>query len=211
MGQAHAHTPPRDLPRLALDRRSLSALVQAGGILIALAVVVAFGALILAARHQRAESRAVEDTGRTVAQVERVQKLALDLETGLRGFVITGQDAFLAPYDAARTGFPAQARRLAALVAARPTQHALAERVLREGRDYATAYAAPLIAARRRSARAAQDTVDTAEGKRRMDALRGDLGLLVAAEQTVGTQERRDADRDADRTTSCAEASTCSS
>ena len=200
MGQAHAPTRPRELPRLSLSRGSLSALVQAGGVLIALAVVVAFGALILAARHQRAESRAVEDTGRTVAQVERVQKLALDLETGLRGFVITGQDAFLAPYDAARTAFPEQARALVALVAAKPTQHALAQRVLREGQDYAGAYAAPLIATRRRSVSAAQDAVATAEGKRRMDALRGDLGLLVAAEQAVGAQERRGADRDASRT-----------
>ena len=200
MGQAHAHTPPRELPRLALDRRSLSALVQAGGVLIALAVLVAFGALILAARHQRSESRAVEDTGRTVAQVERVQKLALDLETGVRGFVITGQDAFLAPYAAARTAFPRQARRLAALVAGRPTQHALAARVLQEGGDYVSAYAAPLIATRRRSVRSAQDTVATAEGKQRMDALRGDLGLLVTAEQAVGSQERREADRDAGRT-----------
>jgi signal transduction histidine kinase/CheY-like chemotaxis protein len=200
MGQAHAPTRPRELPRLGLSRGSLSALVQAGGALIALAVVVAFGALILAARHQRAESRAVEDTGRTVAQVERVQKLALDLETGLRGFVITGQDGFLAPYDAARTTFAQQARRLAALVAAKPTQHALAQRVLDEGRDYVRAYAAPLIATRRRSVGAAQDPAATAEGKRRMDALRGDLGLLVAAEQQVGAQERREADRDAGRT-----------
>jgi signal transduction histidine kinase/CheY-like chemotaxis protein len=200
MGQAHAPTRPRELPRLSLSRGSLSALVQAGGVLIALAVVVAFGALILAARHQRAESRAVEDTGRTVTQVERVQKLALDLETGLRGFVITGQGSFLAPYHAARTAFPQEARRLAALVAGRPTQHALAERVLREGQDYAGAYAAPLIATRRRSVRAAQDAVATAEGKRRMDALRGDLGLLVEAEQAVGAQERREADRDASRT-----------
>ncbi len=200
MGQAHAPTRPRELPRLSLSRSSLSGLVQAGGVLIALAVLVAFGALILAARHQRSEARAAEDTGRTVTQVERVQKLALDLETGLRGFVITGQDSFLAPYDAARTTFPVQARRLAALVAGRPTQHALAERVLRDGEDYVSAYAAPLVVTRRRSIRAAQAALATAEGKRRMDALRGDLGLLVAAEQQVGARERREADRDASRT-----------
>jgi CHASE3 domain sensor protein len=143
MGQAHAPTRPRELPRLSLSRSSLSALVQAGGVLIALAVLVAFGALILAARHQRSEASAAEDTGRTVTQVERVQKLALDLETGLRGFVITGQDPFLAPYDAARTTFPEEARRLAALVAGRPTQHALAERVLHEGHGSSTSRPTP--------------------------------------------------------------------
>ena len=54
-------------------------------------------------------ARAAEETSRTVMQVERVQKLALDLETGLRGFVITGDEPFLGPYDSARQRFPAQA------------------------------------------------------------------------------------------------------
>src|SRR4051812_40481009 len=109
MGQAHAHTTLGRPAAPRPDRRRLSRLVQGGGVLIAVAVAAAFAALILAARHQRAQSRAAEETTRTVAQVERVQKLALDLETGLRGFVITGDPPFLAPYEGARGRFPAQA------------------------------------------------------------------------------------------------------
>ena len=169
--------------------------------IIAVAVAAAFFALILAARHQRAQSRAAEETSRTVMQVERVQKLALDLETGLRGFVITGDEPFLGPYDSARQRFPAQAQRLVALVHGRAAQEALAVRVLHDGEDYVNDYAGPLIARRRTSENAAQATVATQEGKRRMDDLRGDLALLVDVEQRRGDEQRAIADRDAGRTT----------
>src|SRR3954453_2243880 len=151
MGQAHAHRTLRRAAAPRLDRRRLSTLVQGGGVLIAVAVAAGFAALMLAARHQRAQSRPAEETTRTVAQVERVQKLALDLETGLRGFVITGDQPFLGPYESARQRFPAEAQRLVALVRGRAAQQVLAEHVLRDGRDYVARYADPLIAERRRS------------------------------------------------------------
>src|SRR4051812_13571672 len=201
MGHAHAHL---RLPRrhgARVGRRRLSTLVQGGGVVIAVAVAAAFFALLLAARHQRAQSRAAEETTRTVTQVERVQKLALDLETGLRGFVITGREPFLAPFDAARQRFPGEAERLVALVRGRSAQQALAQRVLQDGQDYVAGDADPLIGERRRSENAAQATLVTQEGKRRMDDLRGDLALLVDVEQRRGDEQRAIADRDAGRTT----------
>jgi CHASE3 domain sensor protein len=46
----------------------------------------------------------------------------VDLETGQRGFVITGQEQFLEPWRTARTALPEQARALEQLLADNPAQ-----------------------------------------------------------------------------------------
>jgi signal transduction histidine kinase/CheY-like chemotaxis protein len=175
-------------------------LVQAAGALLALTVTAAFAALILSALQQRDDSRAVALSTRTVAQVERVQQLALDLETGLRGYTITGQEPFLAPYWSARDRFSLQAQRLIALVGQRSTQSVLAARLLRDGQDYTRAYGDRLIAQQRRSGPSAVDVAAIEEGRRRMDVLRQDLLALRSMEQRRVEAQRTSADHTATRT-----------
>src|SRR3954468_12129983 len=162
MGRAHAHSPvglPRHWRRPALRGRGLAVLVQRGAGLLALAVTIAFVALILSAGQQREDARAVAQSTETVRQIGLVEKLAVDLESSIRGYVITGQEPFLAPYWDARARWPQEAGRLVALVSDRPAQAALAGRLQQEGDDYATGYADRLIARQRRSGHAAIDIV----------------------------------------------------
>jgi hypothetical protein len=100
MAGAHAHTGiPLHRPRhrRALRGGRLDVLVQLAGVLLALAVIAAFVALILSARQQRGDARAVALSTETVAQIGRVERLALDRETAIRGYVITGQEPFRRP------------------------------------------------------------------------------------------------------------------
>jgi predicted branched-subunit amino acid permease len=66
MARVHAHT-TLPWPRPALRGGGLGVMVQRGAALLALAVTIAFIALIFSARQQRADARAVAESAETVA------------------------------------------------------------------------------------------------------------------------------------------------
>ena len=173
MRRPHAHTP---------------VLVQIGAGVVGLLVTVAFVSLMLTAAQQRSDARALARATETVAQIERVQRLATDLEASLRGYVITGQEPFLQPYWGARAAFPVEAQRLG--------DGPIAERLLRNGQAYSREYADQVIASQRRFGRAA---INPGEGKRRMDALRADLATLRSVEQERAAAQQAAAERNASR------------
>ena len=108
----------------------------------ALAILVgaAFIALILAVSAQRAATkREAHSKDVTVASLE-VEKLVLDVETGIRGLTITGNRRYLDPYVQARPQLPVRVRTLRALVASDPAQRRRAaeiDRLIDEYLEYA--------------------------------------------------------------------------
>jgi CHASE3 domain sensor protein len=78
--------------------------LRAGSLLLALTVVLlVIGSLGLnvLANNVRNEQDAVSTT---TLDLERTIKLMDDMETSMRGFVISGQDSFLQPYTLAKAG-----------------------------------------------------------------------------------------------------------
>ena len=114
----------------------------------------------------------------------RISTALIDQETSVRGFLLSGSDAFLAPY---RDGRRAEARALAELkrlqehegLAGLRDEHAEIER---RARAWRTGYAEPAIAARRAGA----EPPGVAEGKDGFDAVR----RAIAAEQRALTAQR---------------------
>ena len=64
----------------------------------------------------------VEHTWQVINQVERIMGSAKDAETGSRGYLITGDSSYLAPYAAAQGELPRELDRLRGLVADNPKQ-----------------------------------------------------------------------------------------
>lgn len=111
--------------------------------------------------------------------------LVINLETGLRGFVITGAERFLQPWNHARAAFPEQAATLERLVADNPGQLRRVRRIVEAGTSYIEEYSLPLIDAVRRNDPSARSVARTEEGKRRVDALRSEFDAFEAAERAV--------------------------
>jgi len=65
---------------------------------------------------------AVETTERAIGGAQELRKLAVDMESGMRGFLLTGDDAFLAPFIAARPRFDTAADMLSEIVVDDTTQ-----------------------------------------------------------------------------------------
>ena len=81
----------------------------------ALLVVViagAFAVLLLALDSMRDSGALARHSRSELVAASQLEKLVIDIETGQRGFIITGDARFLAPWRAARRRIPATGRRL---------------------------------------------------------------------------------------------------
>lgn len=79
-------------------------------------------ALVGEFRSNRAVRAEIDRSYETRSQIQRVFSLLQDAETGQRGFIITGDERFLAPYDNARSELGTQLEALASLFAGNPAQ-----------------------------------------------------------------------------------------
>jgi signal transduction histidine kinase/ActR/RegA family two-component response regulator len=104
--------------------------------------------------------------------VMQVQKDVLDLETGLRGFVITRKPRFLQPWHEARGRLPGDLAALRRRVRAHRGDGVLAASLANASTDYLRAYAEPVVAATRAGHPEAASQETTAAGKLRVDHIR---------------------------------------
>jgi signal transduction histidine kinase len=163
--------------------------------LLMVVIAGAFSALLLAIADLRDSASAARDTREELIALDAVDKLGVDLETGLRGFIITREARFLSPWNEARAALPERADVLERLVAENADQLRRARAITRAVRSYIHDYGRPLLAAARRGDTSARSVAVTEEGRRRIDALGAQVGRFRATERAIITerQERADA------------------
>ncbi|MES3034690.1 MAG: PAS domain-containing protein [Gemmatimonadota bacterium] len=134
--------------------------------------------------HRLAEAnRSVEHTMDVLGSLERTLSALKDVESGQRGFTITGNPEFLEPYDAGMPRVQAELAALKRLTSDNPVQQRRVDslRVLAERTLDVMAHTVDL---RRQDPAVAMAFVATAQGKRSMDAVR-------AQATRIGDEERR--------------------
>ncbi len=161
-----------------LPFRSTQRLPTVGFVVLGFAAVVNLGALSIAEtsfRQLQVASTAVARADQVVAAIERLRLQLLEAETGERGYLITGDAAYLQPYRRAQQRFGADLVRLEELVAGEPvqqTQLLTVRRLVSERMEQA----ATTIEARRIGGLAeAVPLVMTHAGKLTMDTLQAAL------------------------------------
>jgi CHASE3 domain sensor protein len=80
-------------------------MVVASGLL-ALVIGTAFAVLLVSVADLRAQERLTARSQQVLVSANQLERLVVDLETGVRGYVITGKGQFLQPWLAARAAFP---------------------------------------------------------------------------------------------------------
>jgi methyl-accepting chemotaxis protein len=134
---------------------------------------------LLVAAERRQHSYQVQQ------QMEGVSKLLADAETGQRGFLLTGVDRYLEPYNAAAKALPDVIGQLVILTADNPQQQARLE-TLKGLADQKMAELAETIGLRRdKGADAAVAVVLTDRGKKIMDDIRALLDEFEKAEDQL--------------------------
>ncbi|HEU4424852.1 MAG TPA: CHASE3 domain-containing protein [Pilimelia sp.] len=167
----------------------------AGGLL-ALVVAATFAVLLVSVVDLRAAHLRARESDEVLVAANRLERLLVDLETGERGFLLTGHAEFLEPWQAARVAFPQQAEALERLVAGNPEQEARAEQITQAGMSYIRDYSVPLVDAARRDPTPTATVAVTEEGKRRVDAMRAEFDRFLATEHDLAVvrQQRSAAD-----------------
>ncbi len=73
-----------------------------------LLVLLTAGVLIWQVSHLVTTMAAVEHTDRVITQAHLLERDLIDMETGLRGYLLTGEKAFLQPYESGLKDFQSQ-------------------------------------------------------------------------------------------------------
>jgi signal transduction histidine kinase len=182
-----------------MKRFSLSARMIVASIVLALLVAAAFAALISALSALDEAERRETHSKNMLAATLGLEKLVVDLETGLRGFILTGDERLLAPYSEARKALPAQLETFERLSTENAGQRRRARRLSRDIRDYVDEFATLILRIARESPDAARDQVAELEGEGRTDEIRDQFEQFVAAEDTLAARSAASAEREADR------------
>lgn len=178
-------------------RGGLTSRTVVASTVLAATVGVSFAFSLVAISAARDWERQVTGSLEELAVLNNLERLVIDLETGVRGFVITHEDRFLEPWDDARAAFPDRADDLLRLTDD-PVQDPLARQIAADVESYIEDYTAPLVEAARRSDPAASSVSTTEEGKQRVDEIRAAFDRYRAAESTPLAQ-RLDRSNDAAR------------
>jgi two-component system sensor histidine kinase/response regulator len=185
--------------RARIAALSLATRAIAASLVLAALVAAVFAVLVLASSSLRSatrrEARAKDVTAETLA----LEKLVLDIETGVRGFVLTDNERFLDSYHRARRNLGGQLTTVERLVTASPDQRRRARALGEQIHAYIEDYAAPLIQIARENPPAARAPLAFVEGKRRLDELRRRFGRFLSEEDAEATASASSADRRSNR------------
>jgi signal transduction histidine kinase/CHASE3 domain sensor protein len=171
----------------------LTARIVVGSALLALLVGTAFVLVLLAIRQLREAEDLTARSARVNAAANQLERLAIDLETGERGYVITGDPRFLQPYTRAKEQLPEGAAELLRLVVD-PGLRAAAERIAADLTSYRRDWVDRVVARARDDRGAAAAMVATGRGKSRLDALRDLFGDFRTRNADVAARRQTAAD-----------------
>jgi signal transduction histidine kinase len=178
---------------------SLAGRMMLASAVLALLVASAFAVILLAVATLREattrEARAKDVTAATLS----LEKLVVDLETGLRGLVLTGQDRFLQPWTQAREKLPSQLAAFQRLAEPDPVQRQRARRIQNLINEYILDYAVPVIDIAHENRAAVRTPAVAGEGKRRTDEIRALFASFLEAENARAAASSTSADSRSDR------------
>jgi signal transduction histidine kinase len=125
----------------------------------------------------------VEHSDRVIADVNELQKLMLDLETGMRGYLLAGDPLFLEPYNKALSRIERQAADLHEAILDNPEQQKVLADIDSIRANWLR-YAVRQID-RRRLGRDYLTNVRDGEGKAMMDASRDQFRIFISNEESL--------------------------
>jgi signal transduction histidine kinase len=161
---------------------SLATRITAAAVVVAVVVAVAFIITIAATLNLSRSTVRETHSKDVVAATLKTQTLVVDLETGIRGYVISRKQQFLQPWRMASSQWPRTIHRLEALLQGDAEEEQRARTVAQLVDSYQTDYAYPVIYIAGIAPTQAIAQIASAEAKRRVDQIRAQLGQILAVE-----------------------------
>jgi len=147
----------------------------------------------------------VDHTHVVMAKAKQIEAAAVDMETGMRGFLLAGKEEFLDPYKGGQKRFYDLVKSLQKTVDDNPSQVRLLGEIRDNIREWQDKVTEPAIAFRRQvgDSKTMDDMaalVGEARGKRYFDKFRGQIKTFTNRETELMTIRQSEAEETADRT-----------
>src|SRR5439155_430240 len=157
---------------------------------VAVALVTLFALLLVAILSYRDASTTARHAQQAIASANQLETLALDLETGLRGFIITRKQGSLKPWRDARKRYDPDVRQFLRLASDDPTQAERAQDVVRALDRYNNTFSLPLLEFMNRNPALARQLIlnQRAAGPHRLDPVRRGFSKFVDGEQKLADE-----------------------
>jgi signal transduction histidine kinase len=182
-------------------RRTLAGRVLLASSVLAVLVVSAFALLVVALSAFRDATQQEAHAKDVTAAALVLERIVLDLETGLRGLVISKQEQFLRPWTNARDELPEALSHFRALTDEDEDaeQRRRARLIDRQIRAYVTDYSQPLVEIARENPAEAGTLEAVRVGRGRVQQIRGLIGAFLTEEDRRAADSAASAERRSDR------------
>lgn len=184
----------------ATDTRTLTPAVVIGFVAIVLVLFAGLAVAIASLRTVYLAANAVAHTSDVKGQLESVMTTLLDAETGERGYIITGDAAYLEPYQRAVGAIAAELARVRRLTADNREHQQDLDQLAAQANVKLDELASAIQARRDAGFEAAQTIVLTNIGKQTMDGIRASIARMDAREEALLTLRTAEADAAYDTT-----------
>jgi signal transduction histidine kinase len=178
---------------------SLGARMLIASAVLALLVAGVFAILIQALSSLDDATRREEHAKDLTTATLRLERLVIDLETGVSNFILTGEEAILKPWKDARAALPGQLQEFERLASADPEQSRESRELVDVINDYVRDYTLPVVNIARFNPAAAQDSAAREEGQLRTGEIRDRFTRFLAAENAAASASAAAASKQADR------------
>jgi signal transduction histidine kinase len=174
----------------------LTPTLTAGFAAIVIVLIVLLFSGLANVRHVYRASEAVAHTHAVKTALERLLSVVVDAETGQRGFVITGEEKYLEPYERARVGLAGSLAEVRSLTADNDEQGVDFERLVDLSQRKLSELDRTIAVRRQAGFTAARDVIADDVGRRLMDDMRTIVVRMEAREDQLLAIRSADAARD---------------
>jgi signal transduction histidine kinase len=169
-------------------RSGLLARIGGWALVVSVALGAVFAVLILSVIGLRNRSLEARRSQEVIATANRLQTLVVDLETGLRGFVITRKDRQLAPWRTALRLYPGELKSLIRLTAENPGQQARARQIGAAISNYLTVYSLPLLRFIRDNPQVGPRVAVEGFGQEQLPQIRNQFKSFLGTEEALASE-----------------------
>jgi signal transduction histidine kinase len=162
--------------------------------LIGVLLSASFVLLVVAVNDQRDAGRLALRSQQAITAGTQLEKSVNSLETGLRGFVASGKELSLEPYNAARRAYPKELAKLRGMVGGDPIEVAQVKRISDAIDDYLSLWAVPLLGIAIDRPNAARAIIVNRNGRQRIEQIRTSFDALYARERGIAHDRERRAE-----------------
>jgi PAS domain S-box-containing protein len=176
---------------MILEEMQKRKLIAPSFVLVLMVLVLAGVGAYRQGRRNVAAEQLVRHTFQVLGELNTTLSLMQDVETGSRGYVISGEESYLEPFNNAVRLVPQEIQHLRQLTADSPEQQRRLDALEPFISLRVQTAEANIVARRAQGPSAAEQTLSAGQGKRSMDAIRSAIAEMVTAENQL-LQRRSD-------------------